>query len=202
MRWHAPKWRAGPAVTVCRDQPRGAVVASRIGWIVGTWRLGNLSTPNGVQKLQKALHAKAKAEAGRARGSAPDLMALNPSAQNRADGSRAPQGPKETVPPLRLDQQSYEADKQRATEDHGPVPYIKTEKPAIGRHKFELHERPLLGICSQSSLGGRSLRNGSAHSAVLLLPAQKFENVIISCIRRRGGHSDGGAPIGYCESLR
>jgi hypothetical protein len=26
--------------------------------------LGNLSTPNGVQKLQKALHAKAKAEAG------------------------------------------------------------------------------------------------------------------------------------------
>jgi RNA-directed DNA polymerase len=26
--------------------------------------LGNLSIPNGVQKLQKALHAKAKAEAG------------------------------------------------------------------------------------------------------------------------------------------
>jgi RNA-directed DNA polymerase len=26
--------------------------------------LGNLSTPNGVQKLQKGLHAKAKAEAG------------------------------------------------------------------------------------------------------------------------------------------
>jgi RNA-directed DNA polymerase len=26
--------------------------------------LGNLSTPNSVQKLQKALHAKAKAEAG------------------------------------------------------------------------------------------------------------------------------------------
>jgi hypothetical protein len=26
--------------------------------------LGNLSTPKGVQKLQKALHAKAKAEAG------------------------------------------------------------------------------------------------------------------------------------------
>jgi hypothetical protein len=26
--------------------------------------LGNLSTPNGVQKLQKALHAKAKAETG------------------------------------------------------------------------------------------------------------------------------------------
>ena len=26
--------------------------------------MGNLSTPNGVQKLQKALHAKAKAEAG------------------------------------------------------------------------------------------------------------------------------------------
>src|SRR5208282_4972570 len=30
----------------------------------GTWRLGNLSTPDGVQKLQTALHAKAKAEPG------------------------------------------------------------------------------------------------------------------------------------------
>src|SRR5206468_12299523 len=30
----------------------------------GTWRLGNLSTPISVQKLQMALHAKAKAEAG------------------------------------------------------------------------------------------------------------------------------------------
>src|SRR5450631_2959610 len=30
----------------------------------GTWRLGNLSTPKSVQKLQMALHAKAKAEAG------------------------------------------------------------------------------------------------------------------------------------------
>src|ERR1700682_1847788 len=30
----------------------------------GPWRLGNLSTPKTVQKLQKALHAKAKAEAG------------------------------------------------------------------------------------------------------------------------------------------
>src|SRR6516162_943653 len=30
----------------------------------GTWRLGNLSTPQSVQKLQTALHAKAKAEAG------------------------------------------------------------------------------------------------------------------------------------------
>src|SRR5206468_3663326 len=28
------------------------------------WRLGNLATPKSVQKLQKALHAKAKAEAG------------------------------------------------------------------------------------------------------------------------------------------
>src|SRR5271168_4063626 len=28
----------------------------------GTWRLGNLSTPDSVQKLQTALHAKAKAE--------------------------------------------------------------------------------------------------------------------------------------------
>src|SRR5450756_2104928 len=30
----------------------------------GTWRLGNLSTPKSVRKLQTALHAKAKAEAG------------------------------------------------------------------------------------------------------------------------------------------
>src|SRR5256885_16054566 len=32
--------------------------------VVRTWRLGNLSTPKSVQKLQTALHAKAKAEAG------------------------------------------------------------------------------------------------------------------------------------------
>jgi hypothetical protein len=64
-----------------------------------------------------------------------------------------------------LDQQSHEGNKQRATEDHGPVPDIETEKPAVGRHKFELHKRPLLGLCSHS------LRNGSAHGAVLLLPA-------------------------------
>ena len=30
----------------------------------GTWRLGDLSTPDSVQKLQTALHAKAKAEPG------------------------------------------------------------------------------------------------------------------------------------------
>src|SRR3954468_11844113 len=33
-------------------------------YVVRTWRLGNLSTPKSVQKLQMALHAKAKAEAG------------------------------------------------------------------------------------------------------------------------------------------
>src|SRR4051812_12833382 len=33
-------------------------------YVVRTWRLGNLSTPIRVQKLQSALHAKAKAEAG------------------------------------------------------------------------------------------------------------------------------------------
>ena len=38
--------------------------------------------------------------------------------------------------------------------------------------------------------------------AVLLLPAQKFENVIISCIRRRGGDSEGGVPVGQYESGR
>src|SRR3979411_2373927 len=36
----------------------------RTQYVVRTWRLGNLSTPNSVQKLQTALHAKAKAEAG------------------------------------------------------------------------------------------------------------------------------------------
>src|SRR6266849_5767595 len=36
----------------------------RTQYVVRTWRLGNLSTPKTVQKLQKALHAKAKAEAG------------------------------------------------------------------------------------------------------------------------------------------
>jgi hypothetical protein len=33
-------------------------------YVVKTWRLGNLSTPIRVQKLQMVLHAKAKAEAG------------------------------------------------------------------------------------------------------------------------------------------
>src|ERR1035437_6098787 len=32
--------------------------------VVRAWRLGNLSTPNSVQKLQRALHAKAKSESG------------------------------------------------------------------------------------------------------------------------------------------
>jgi RNA-directed DNA polymerase len=32
--------------------------------VARTWRLGNLSTPGSVQKLQTALHAKAKAEPG------------------------------------------------------------------------------------------------------------------------------------------
>jgi RNA-directed DNA polymerase len=36
----------------------------RTQYVVRTWRLGNLSTPKSVQKLQTALHAKAKAEAG------------------------------------------------------------------------------------------------------------------------------------------
>ena len=33
-------------------------------YVVRTWRLGNLATPRSVQKLQRALHAKAKTEAG------------------------------------------------------------------------------------------------------------------------------------------
>jgi hypothetical protein len=69
-------------------------------------------------------------------------MALNPVGADRADGSKAAPGPKETAPWLWLNQQGYEADKQRATEDHGPVPDIKTEKLAVGRHKLELHEPP------------------------------------------------------------
>src|SRR3979409_341189 len=35
----------------------------RTQYVVRTWGLGNLSTPKSVQKLQMALHAKAKAEA-------------------------------------------------------------------------------------------------------------------------------------------
>jgi hypothetical protein len=42
-----------------------------------------------------------------------------------------------------LAQQSHEPNKQRATDHHGPVPDIEIEKPAIGRHKFELHAGPL-----------------------------------------------------------
>src|ERR1700730_10067537 len=42
----------------------GASVRDRRKTWWGTWRLGNLATPKGVQKLQMALHAKAKAEAG------------------------------------------------------------------------------------------------------------------------------------------
>ena len=34
----------------------------------------------------------------------------------------------------RLARQSHEPDKQRATEDHGPVPDIETEKVTVGRH--------------------------------------------------------------------
>src|SRR5215510_10501585 len=42
---------------------RGLSSRQRKTWR-GTWRLGNLATPKSVQKLQTALHAKAKAEAG------------------------------------------------------------------------------------------------------------------------------------------
>src|SRR5499427_8554309 len=46
------RWREGASVQDKRSKRRG------------TRRLGNLSTPKSVQKLQSALHAKAKAEAG------------------------------------------------------------------------------------------------------------------------------------------
>src|SRR5215475_1164579 len=42
---------------------RGLSSRQRKTWR-GTWRLGNLATPKSVQKLQTALHAKAKAEVG------------------------------------------------------------------------------------------------------------------------------------------
>src|SRR6266850_2581284 len=42
----------------------GASVQDKRNKRRGTWRLGNLTTPKSVQKLQMALHAKAKAEAG------------------------------------------------------------------------------------------------------------------------------------------
>jgi hypothetical protein len=72
------------------------------------------------------------------------LTALN--RRRRSGGWLGGRHRAQTAPRLRLDQQSNEADKQRATKDHGPVPDIETEKPAVRRHKFELHERPLLGV--------------------------------------------------------
>src|SRR5438309_8962097 len=42
----------------------GASVQDRSKTWLGTRRLGNLATPKSVQKLQTALHAKAKTEAG------------------------------------------------------------------------------------------------------------------------------------------
>jgi hypothetical protein len=42
----------------------------------------------------------------------------------------------------RLAQQSHESNKQRANEHYGPVPDIQIEKPAVGRHEFEVHRRP------------------------------------------------------------
>jgi hypothetical protein len=47
--------------------PQVRAVSERDAAVVqytSTWRLGNLTTPKRVQKLQTALHAKAKAEAG------------------------------------------------------------------------------------------------------------------------------------------
>ena len=62
---------------------------------------------------------------------------------------------------LRLNQQSYEADKQGATDDHGPVPDIKTEKPAVGCHKSNCMTPPTRNLLVEKS----------ARDAVLLLPA-------------------------------
>jgi len=63
---------------------------------------------------------------------------------------------------VRLTQQSHEPDEQRATQDHRPVPDIQIEKPAVGRHKFEQHERPLWNLLPAHC---------SAYCAVPLLPA-------------------------------
>jgi RNA-directed DNA polymerase len=59
-------WRRGSQYRGSRVTPvEGRDLSSRLTQqVVRDWRLGNLSTPKTVQKLQTALHAKAKAEAG------------------------------------------------------------------------------------------------------------------------------------------
>src|SRR5271169_2913506 len=59
-------WRRGSQYRRSRVMPveGRASVQDKRNKRCGTGRLGNLTTPKRVQKLQKALHAKAKAEAG------------------------------------------------------------------------------------------------------------------------------------------
>ena len=56
-------------------------------YVVRTWRLGNLSTPIRVQKLQMALYAKAKAKAGYVRSSSLTHM-VNSISAGGANGAR------------------------------------------------------------------------------------------------------------------
>ena len=95
-------------------------------------------------------------------------MALNPSAQIGRMARRPYRAQKKRRLWLWLNQQGYEADKQRATEDHGPVPDIEIEKPVVRRHESELHARPLpLNDCSITACGKRSgtvkIDGGSRH---------------------------------------
>src|ERR1700746_2840294 len=60
-RWGGGEARSTAEAGQCRRREGTSVQGRRKTWR-GTRRLGNLSTPNSVQKLQTALHAKAKAE--------------------------------------------------------------------------------------------------------------------------------------------
>src|SRR3954463_9923460 len=61
--WGGGEARSTAEAGECRWREGASVQDRRRKWR-GTWRLGNLSTPTSVQKLQTALHAKAKAEPG------------------------------------------------------------------------------------------------------------------------------------------
>jgi hypothetical protein len=69
---------------------------------------------------------------------------------------------------LRDSPASHEPNNQTTTDHHGPrlcerpVPDIQIEKPAVGRHEFELHARPLWNLLPAHC---------SAYCVVPLLPA-------------------------------
>jgi hypothetical protein len=63
-----------------------------------------------------------------------------------------------------LDQKSQTADEQRTTKEHGPLPDIETEKPAIG-HSCKSHGRPLFGMLRDPNPGLGVRARCSGHEA-------------------------------------